>query len=140
MRSPRIHWLHGHQRNGRPDFTIDADYGHRGELLVADTLAMPPCSVEVKTSRFSGPRFFVETEQLPRGERDYVPSGISTSTADWWALVWPNKTFLLVETAALRAAVHAWPERAGGANGSNPTHGHMVNVGEYLHTLLVELP
>jgi hypothetical protein len=114
----------------RPDFDLDYQAGRQGELLVADVLrqiANGDARIEVKTERYANWFVFVEVQQKPRG-CDWRPSGIATTSAEYWAFVKPNGCIILAQTEELRKHIAKSQLVGGGENGDNPTRGVLVNV------------
>lgn len=108
-------------------------FGHQGELLVDDVLnqiAAGQGTVEIKRSSFPDLKLYVEFEHSPRGV--YVPSGISVTTADYWAFVKPGNVFILTPTELLMREVRHARERGVAPHeekdGSCPTRGYLVDA------------
>jgi hypothetical protein len=121
--------------NGRqPAFDHDYAYGRQGELLVAglmDGIRAGSARVETKHKSIPDPLLYVETFHDPDRTGTYIPSGLSVSTADYWAFVIAETGIVVwVPTARLRRAVelrYGKPKHAG-QNGSCPTRGWLVNL------------
>ena len=86
----------------RWDFTLP--YGEAGEQYVYELLSMPAgAHVEVKRKSYTDDRFYVEVEQSPADDGDYRPSGLATTSADYWAFVIAETgVIVIVPTALLR--------------------------------------
>jgi hypothetical protein len=73
-----------------PRFDIDVEYGRQGELQIGeflDWIAAGNGRVEVKRKSYLDLVFYVETH-CDKGRRgEYVPSGISITTAPAWVFV-----------------------------------------------------
>jgi hypothetical protein len=119
-----------------PSFDIDLAYGAQGEMFVMNiinSLGNGAGSVEVKTDakyEKTG-RVYVEYECLKRGK--WVPSGIQTTTADFWAFVLGLNTFcFFIGTDTLKQAArekwHNPANRKSCDEGSCPTHGIVLHV------------
>lgn len=114
-----------------PRFDRDYAYGRQGELLVhnvLEQLAAGQGQVEVKRSRYADLVVFVELQQKPRGASHYKPSGLSTTSAEYWAFVKPGGLFVLIPTETLRREAAYRSEHGatlvnGGLTGDNPTRG-----------------
>lgn len=75
-----------------PRFDIDYERGLVGERLVGTFLeALAGSRIEVKTDHrvLETGNVFVETHQQPFN-RDWKPSGINVSTADWYCFAGPS--------------------------------------------------
>lgn len=81
------------------DFRYDLKLGIIGEKYLADVLQNR--RIEVKTDFQAAETGNVYLEYKSRG----VPSGISTSKADWYAFVLSNDNIILVKTEKLKALV-----------------------------------
>lgn len=119
-----------------PRFDIDLEFGAQGEIFVMNvmnSLGTGSGSVEVKTDakyEKTG-NVYVEYECLKRGK--WIPSGIQTTTADFWAFVLGINTFcFFIATETLKdAAREKWrnpDNRKSCDKGSCPTHGIVLNV------------
>lgn len=94
-----------------PRFDIDMKRGKVGEDRVLHILdALTESRVEVKTDYgvWKTGNFFVEFEKQNRSG-DWVPSGIETTEADYWAFAFRDGA-LVVETGRLRDIVNAYRE------------------------------
>lgn len=122
-------------KDGRePRFDHNYEYGHQGELLVGGLMdGIRSGSARVETKRKSIPDLllFVETSHDPDRTGTYIPSGLSVSTADYWAIVISDTGMVVfIPTARLRRAVELryGTYKDAGQNGSCPTRGWLVNL------------
>jgi hypothetical protein len=77
-------------RKAEPRFDIDVAYGGQGELQIGemlDWIAAGNGRVEVKRKRVLDLWFYIETRHDPGRRGEYVPSGMSVTTAPAWAFV-----------------------------------------------------
>lgn len=85
-------------------FDIDVVYGEQGENHVL-SLLNGVTKVEVKTDRIAHHTGNVAIEYESRG----LPSGISTTEADYWAFViGENKTVIFITTKRLKELARFW--------------------------------
>lgn len=85
-------------------FDIDVLYGEEGENHVL-SLLNGVTKVEVKTDRMAHHTGNIAVEYASRG----LPSGISTTKADYWAFViGENKTVIFITTERLKELARFW--------------------------------
>lgn len=85
-------------------FDIDVIYGETGENHVL-SLLNGVTKVEVKTDRIAHRTGNIAVEYASRG----LPSGISTTEADYWAFViGENKTVVFITTERLKELARYW--------------------------------
>jgi hypothetical protein len=125
-----------------PDFDIDYEVGHQGELLVLDLIsALREGRVEVKADEMAGEtqRIYVEHECYRGGQ--WQPSGIAVTKADVWATVVSRGFVVAVPTDIMRR-VHARAiadgRRGDCRRGSHPTRGALIPFTEFLFRILRE--
>jgi hypothetical protein len=122
-----------------PSFDIDYQVGAQGELFVADiidSLTKGGTRVEVKRDEKveQTGNVYLELECLKRGA--YVPSGIATSKAEFWAFVLPRNVLIVAPTESVRALAARYSNRASECNrGSHPTKGVTIPVGLFVQEL-----
>jgi hypothetical protein len=111
----------------RPDFDLDLGYGHVAEELI-ETLLRGGTRVEVKHKRRVDWLFYVELEQNARNCGVWRPSGLATTDADMWAIVFGDTGMaVLIPTRLLReAAPRGRPTEC--AAGDNPTRGVLLDL------------
>lgn len=121
--------------NRRSEFDIAYEYGHQGELLVADVLdqlAHGQASIEVKRSSHSDQELYIEYEQNKGNRGVWENSGIRVTTAEYWAFVKPGGIITFVPTEVLRKAcrlTYAVPDRRKETiQSGNPTRGLLIPV------------
>lgn len=122
-----------------PNFDIDAAVGRQGELLCSDIAAgIRDGSVEVKTDEraLATGRVYVEYECFRLGE--WRPSGIQTTSAEFWAIALGSPASVLVALPVdnmrrVARAAYAAGYRAETKRGTHPTKGALVP----LNTLLL---
>lgn len=110
---------------------INYAFGRQGELLVADKLrqiASGQASIEVKNNRrWNNGKVFIETACYKRASDRYEDSGVTTTQADYYALVLPGASIVLVPTHKIRQVIgNALPQDLPG--GANPRIGHWVRL------------
>lgn len=127
-----------------PDWDIDLQWGEDGETALADLFTRidtGTTTVEVKNDRKAAEtnNIYVECMQNPGG--GYKPSGIATSTADYWVFIIGSKKerlcFVSVQREALYwAAQQRYRETGvfvdGGMSGDCPTKGVLLKLKELL--------
>lgn len=110
-----------------PGWDIDLEYGHEGEVRVAELLGLSGKKIEVKHDRHvHSPNIFLETHQrTPSGY--WRPSGVKTSTADYWVYVM-GETFTVIPTGVLRLAIalYGGEENAVYIHHDIPTRGILI--------------
>jgi len=129
----------------QPSWDLDLRYGKDGERAVAKFIeGFENGYVEVKRDRrfVDTNRIYIEYECLRGGV--WQPSGIATSTADYWALILAETIVLGVPTAALRrcylkALDPVLKMTVSETDGSHPTHGVAIGLGVFLTWLRIEL-
>lgn len=116
-----------------PDFDLDYEYGHQGELFVTSVAAaMQEGRVEVKRDgKFAETgNIYVEYSCLRRGA--WRPSGLATTTADLWVFVLgDSECALVIPTERLKAIcrrLYRDGRVAEERDGSHPTKGVLVKV------------
>jgi hypothetical protein len=77
----------GVTRSYQPDFDIDRDYGESGEATVRRILGLSEYQIEVKRKTYVDDQFYVEFEHDPGATETYKPSGLSTTSAEYFAYV-----------------------------------------------------
>ena len=111
-----------------PDWDIDRSYGEAGEQSFRRLMGLDRERFEVKRKRYRDDKFYVETHQLIRGASKYVPSGINTTRAEYWAyMIADTGVTVLFPTAALRSAARS-AETVSEDDGDNPTRGRLVSL------------
>lgn len=106
-------------------FDIDVVYGTHGENLVLEILNGVK-KVEVKTDRTAHKTGNVAIEYASRG----LPSGISTTKADYWAFViGDNKTVVFITIERLKELARLWYKM-----------GHTVNGGDENTSKIILIP
>ena len=98
----------------QPDFDLDLSLGALGEHLVGtfweDLQRSGTVEVKVDRGAWRTGNHYVEVHQWD-GQR-WKPSGISTTKAEWWAVVSPSGTgFVVVRVELLRELVKKAPQR-----------------------------
>lgn len=111
-----------------PHFDIDRQWGERGEQTVREILALDAARIEVKRPRTGFQKVFIELEHKPRGHDFYVPSGLSVTTADFYAYTF-GSAVVTWPTYALRQAVENQLDNPvdAGLRGDNPTRGYWIS-------------
>lgn len=122
----------GNALRAEPRFDLDYAYGRQGELLIGDFLqwiASGNGRVEVKRKRYLDLEFYIETH-CDKGSGDYVPSGISITTAHAWAFVIADTGIsMIVPTEEIRAMVEDPSARDRTAtDGTCRTRGKLINM------------
>jgi hypothetical protein len=130
-----------------PDFDIDYQAGAQAELFVADiidSLTKSGARVEVKRDakvEQTG-NVYLELECLKRGT--YVPSGLATTKAEFWAFVLPKNVLIVAPTESVRGLAARYSNRARECvRGSHPTKGVAIGVGLFvqeLHRYVARIP
>lgn len=139
----------------QPDWDVDLRYGNEGEQLVADFLTgmLGPetgrLTVEVKTDRKVADTGNIWIELECRRKDGWHDSGIRTSKADAWSIVFDETCFITISTATLRAiAEHAHGERSidgkyflrsEETDGSHPTRGVKLPLNLFLFRLRTQI-
>lgn len=126
--------------NGKaePRFDRDYSYGRQGELQI-DTflnwIATGNGQVEVKRKRYLDLNFYVETSHDPGRTGNYVPSGISVSTALMYAYVIGDTGISVqIPTDELRAMLDdSSTKECEERDGSCPTRGKLVSLAVLLY-------
>lgn len=87
-----------------PRWDITLRYGEGGERYVYELLHMSPGEhIEVKRKSYIDDHFYFETEQSPRADGTFGPSGLNTTKADHWAFVIADTgVVVIVPTRLLR--------------------------------------
>lgn len=89
-----------------PGWDIDLEWGKEGEARVAEMLGLSGKTIEVKRDRHTySPNLFIETHQQRAGI--WLPSGVKTSTADFWVYIM-GETFTVIPTGVLKLAVQMY--------------------------------
>lgn len=92
----------------QPHFDLDLEIGEQGEAVVRAGLTG---KVEVKTDRRAHEtgNLYIEIWQFSNPDRgDKRPSGLSTTTADWWITTAPSgKGFIAIKVDELKALIKA---------------------------------
>ena len=117
----------------RPDFDVDLRVGQLGERLIGtfwEELHRTG-TVEVKVDRgaWRTGNHYVEVHQWD-GQR-WKPSGLSITTATWWALVSPAELgFLVVRVDVMKELAKDAPQRTQPikTGGTNASAGRLVKV------------
>ena len=131
-----------------PQFDIDLAYGHTGEELLESTLlgVAGHSTIEVKTESYRHDRYYIETQHDPGRTGTYKPSGLKTTTADWWAFNTDGCHIQLSRTETVIDALTRRKEAPPGqvaenecSRGDNPTKGYLV-AGEWLRTCSYRSP
>lgn len=114
--------------NPSHDFEADLSYGELGEEL-ARSIFDGTMRVEVKRKRKKDNLFYLEMEQKPRG-KDWKPSGLATTEADYFAFVVGNTEVLhFFPTFKLRALVQSGKcKPVATFDSANPTKGYLVSL------------
>lgn len=120
-----------------PRFDLDYVYGRQGELQIADFLswiATGNGQVEVKRKRYLDLKFYIETHCDKGRTGEFLPSGISITTAKAWAFVIAESgVSVIVPTDELRRMLDDSSSKdRTEIDGSCPTRGKLV----YLSVLL----
>jgi hypothetical protein len=129
-----------HGRN--PDWDIDQEIGSNGELFVADVIAAlkEGQSIEVKTDVWAPKSGNVYVEYKCRYFGVYKPSGLSVTTATIWAFVLASEVVVFTPVDRLKVLARYYYRlgriRNGGTNGSHPTWGVIIPVGQLLGGLM----
>lgn len=120
----------------RPQFDIDRPYGEAGEDTARHILGLSRARIEVKRKRRYDSRFYVEVAQDPGRRGQYKPSGVNTSTAEYWAFVIAG-TGIVVFLPRAHLLEHAirigYP--AAERDGNNPTRGFTFDFERLLREL-----
>ena len=117
-----------------PRFDINVMEGDEGEQIVADILGLASDRIEVKRKSYLDAQFYVEYEHDPGRSDRYVPSGIQTTTASYWAFV-INDTgvTVLIPTRRLRRCFELVMGRyKAETHGSCPTRGRLISINDIL--------
>lgn len=92
----------------QPHFDLDLEIGEQGEAVVRAGLTG---KVEVKTDRRAHEtgNLYIEIWQFSNPDRsDKRPSGLSTTTADWWITTAPSGIgFIAIKVDELKALIKA---------------------------------
>ncbi len=121
-----------------PRFDIDLPFGEGGENLVAEILYAYTHQVdghlyvEVKRKRRVDDKFYIELECDKGRQGAYKPSGLSITTADYWAFVVAETgvvVFAPVERVR-RLIKDGWGYAAEERDGEYPTKGRLVSFNQ----------
>jgi len=123
------------------DFDFDYADGYKTELFVADVLDSMEdgARIEVKNDRMAHSTGNVFLEYACWISGQWVRSGIGRQTADSSELITIAVATTVVITAPrdlLWSIAQDFPKRKGGRNGSHPTWGRVVPVGELVRRLM----
>lgn len=115
-------------QNKTNTFDLDFSYGSEGELLVNELLTGGK-KVEVKRDRKwkSTGRLYIEVWCKSTVSNQFEPSGLSTTTADYWAFV-IEETVLIVPTEVLKEVVKKYGWVASMNTSVNETKGYLISV------------
>ncbi|HEY7823360.1 MAG TPA: hypothetical protein VIG24_11020 [Acidimicrobiia bacterium] len=126
-----------------PDFDVDLRTGALGEHLVGTFWEelQRTGTVEVKVDRgaWRTGNHYVEVHQWD-GER-WKPSGLSTTKAEWWAVVSPSgQGFVVVRTSLLRELVRDAEMRTQPIKSerTNASAGRLVKMDVLVRAMMVE--
>jgi hypothetical protein len=109
-----------------PHFDIDRAYGEQGEDTLRAVLGLAAHQIEVKRPRWEPHTVFVEVQHRPRSSDRYLPSGLSVTTAEFWAFVYGKASYIYpVEVLRLAVRRDNRPPTDAGLRGDNPTKGHI---------------
>ncbi len=135
-----------------PDWDIDLQWGNKQESVLAELFTRIDAgstTVEVKADRKAAAtgNIFVECMQKPSGADEYTPSGISTSTANYWVFIVGAREERLCAVMVQRAALYWVAQQQyaasgfvdGGTGGDCPTKGVLLKLDELL-TLFSQSP
>lgn len=120
----------------QPNFDIDAAVGRQGELFCRDIAkGIADGSVEVKTDQrvLSTGNVYVEYECVRGGQ--WLPSGIQTTQAEFWAFSLDNTVLVAAPVADIRRAAriaYRLDKRAECKRGSHPTRGALIPISSLL--------
>ncbi|MBA3844354.1 MAG: hypothetical protein H0X39_17350 [Actinobacteria bacterium] len=128
-----------HAPGYEPRFDLDSVVGRQGELFAQDIArGLADGTVEVKTDEASAYTGNVYVEYQCLRSKGWMPSGIATTEAEWWAFVLgPRKDVLFaLSTDRLRKLVdHAQQNpwmRKRCVKGGNPTYGVAIPMGQFV--------
>lgn len=116
-----------------PRWDLDYAYGRQGEPIFDGFLramADGQLAVEVKRRRRLDPKLYVELEHDPGRRGRFVPSGLSTTQADYWVFVARDTgVHLCIPVGLLRRSVDVRLGRtAAETDGDNPTRGRLITL------------
>lgn len=130
-----------------PHFDIDAKIGHQGELFVQDLIrALGQSTIEVKNDQRAAKaglgkqatgNIYLETRC--RYGSDWMPSGIASTQAEYWAHIVGDEILVVAPTDLfLKAARTAYKngQRRSCLRGSHPTEGVTIPLGVLLPALV----
>lgn len=128
-------------KGNEPDFDFDNADGYQGQLFVADVLdsMQDGARIEVKNDRLAHSTGNVFLEYACWISGQWVRSGVARQTSRSSELVTVVVATTVVITAPrdlLLRVAQDFPKRKGGRNGSNPTWGYVVPVGELVRRLM----
>ena len=117
------------------DFDLDLSIGHEGESLVNQLLTGGK-TIEVKTDlkwKNTG-NLYIETVCWSHNNKDWYPSGLSATKAEYWAFVLEGAT-LIIPIAALRHAIDLWGHPITCDIEPNPSKGYLIKPELILQTI-----
>lgn len=116
-------------------FDLDLSYGQEGETLVQDLLTQGK-RVEVKRDRKwkDTGNVYVETECYFMKLKDWAPSGLSVTEAEYWAFVLEDSVFM-VPTDVLRYAIKEFGLEITCDIPPNKSRGYLLTVRELLKSV-----
>ena len=111
------------------NFTHDLEFGEAGEELVRDLLSSSAFTVEVKRDRLVSQTGNIAVEISYKHE----PSGLMTTTADWWAFVlsgdeYKDEVIIFIQTKRLKKIVNKYKELNGTRRGGDGSTAELVLV------------
>jgi hypothetical protein len=119
----------------RSEFDLDYSHGLEGEHLV-DALLRGGKTVEVKTDRRwkDTGNLYIETECWYQASQSWQPSGLSVSSADYWAFVLEDAVFMVTRVRLVAfTALEGHPI----ANNMppNPSRGYLIKPERLLEAI-----
>jgi hypothetical protein len=113
---------------GNSSFDLDLKFGVEGESLVSELLTGGK-TVEVKRDRkwYKTNNLYIETECYFVGKGDWAPSGLSVTTAYYWAFVL-EQSVMIVPTDVLRFAVQEFGREITCDIPPNQSKGYLITV------------
>ena len=117
------------------DFDLDLSIGHEGESLVNQLLTNGK-TIEVKTDlkwKNTG-NLYIETVCWSHNNKDWYPSGLSATKAEYWAFVLEGAT-LIIPITALRHAINLWGHPITCDIKPNPSKGYLIKPELILQTI-----
>lgn len=116
----------------KSDFDLDFNYGSKGESLV-NALLTGGKTVEVKRDRkwHSTNNLYIEISCWYMNSQSWEPSGLSASTAAYWAFVLEESTFI-VPTSVLRQVVSEKGREITCDIPPNKSRGYLITVEDLL--------